>query len=497
MRTNSSPMFCVESSFPITIKAFIDQLGLDAKLYYLNPSIKFYSIVPSDNAPINSNCLFIPYQESDYECKKAVQHGALAILTDHVIGNLPCIVVPNMSDTLFRINQWLYSMCQFPAIMVAGSVGKTTLKRMVSCVLNTEKKAFCLQGNYNTMHGLCFSLQKIKLGTDLIVQEVDEKRKNSTRDCSKILKPDLVLLTNIAESHLDSYGSMDALTESFRGVTAGMDENGIVVINLDDKNSVAANFDRRIVSVGINNTEADCVATDIRESRHGIEFNVRYKNEAEHIRLSVHGIHNVYNSLMAYVVGRLKGISITNIKKGLLSFRNTGIRQNICKLGKTLVYADCYNSSATSVHFALLCFDSLPSGGRKKVAVLGDIAEIEHFEEDTYQRIASDLNASNIDVLVTCGIKSEMIHSFITRDMQKKHTRNKEELNQYLEILNRNGGGNYLFKASRVMELEKCIQSVFPNHYKRLNGCNSSLKVHIKQVPAQIKRRLNRWGRQL
>ena len=455
-----------EKLFPISIVDICNIINTDHVLYHLDPSERITGITVADNFGITEGCLFIPYKETDEQCAEAIRKGAAAILSDHEIGECPCLVAQDSELALYRICEWLREHIPQPALIVAGSEGKTTTKRMVASVLETEKRVFCVKDNYNTFQALCGSLQKIDTDSEYIVQEVDERRDNCPRNCSMILRPEIALVTNIAEAHLSYFGTIDALTDSFRGITSGMDENGIVIINGDNPNSINACFDAQIIRVGIYNRDCECTAADIRERRRGVEFDLSYGGETEHIRLSVHGEHNVYNAMMAFVVGKLKGISTADIRKGLSSYHNSGIRQNICQLGNTLIYADCYNASATSVRYALKCFDELPAGGRKKVAVLGDIAEIEGFEEDTYRRIAGYLDESGIDELVTCGKESERIHSYLKRDMGKKHTRDLSELNQYLKARKKQGGGNYLFKASRVMRLEKSIREVFPYHYK-------------------------------
>ncbi len=172
------------------------------------------------------------------------------------------------------------------------------------------------------------------------------------------------------------------------------------------------------------------------------------------------------------MVGRLEGVAPENIRKGLASYRNSGVRQNICSLGNTMIYADCYNASATSVGYAIRCFDQVASPKRKKVAVLGDIAEIEGYEEETYRKIALALDRSGVDMLVTCGKDSKMLHNFVTRDMIKKHTGDLSELNAYLKTVKK-GGGSYLFKASHFMKLEDSIREAFPLVYKKLRWIDS------------------------
>ena len=322
----------------------------------------------------------------------------------------------------------------------------------------------------------------------MIIQEVDESRKLNPSLCSKVLKPSVAMVTNIAEAHLGCWGSKEALTEQFLGITDGMKKDGVVIINADDQSCIDAGFNARIISVGINNPEADCRAERIKNSPNGTCFDLKYQDETVHVRLSVFGEHNVYNAMMAYVVGKQFGLKTSNILKGLKKYRNSGIRQNTIMHHGILVYADCYNASATSVEFALKCFDNITLRRLgKKAAVLGDIAEIEGFEEDTYCRVAAAIDKTGINTVVTYGEESKRILSAVKRDVEKIHTDNMDELVDTLKRLQKEHCRSFLFKASRVMELEKAIQYAFPKHNEIIEYPDRIVRTKVK-----IKRILRR-----
>ena len=174
--------------------------------------------------------------------------------------------------------------------------------------------------------------------------------------------------------------------------------------------------------------------------------------------------------MTAFVVGTLQGIRKQSILNGLKQFRNVGFRQNIIRIGNTVVYADYYNASSKSVSYAISCFCSLPSIRGKRVAVLGDIAEIEGYEESTYQEIAKAIDNSTIDILITYGTDSKMIQKFIKRDMEMQHCSSSEELNQCLKTLKNNQKCSFLLKASRSMYMENNMKAAFPAHYYLMRG---------------------------
>lgn len=451
-----------KSVFPISIGNLLKQLDVEYESSSDIDGFTVSSIVGAENASVVDGCLFIPYSESDETIVKLCSNKNVVVLSDHFIDGILCIVVSDIINVLKSICDWMGSYINIPSIIVTGSEGKTTTKRMIYNVMNTEYKTFCKIGNYNTLHALCCQLQEIPTGPEYIVQEVDESRYNNILYCSQILNPEIAVITNIAEAHLGALGSKDALIKTFLDIGCGLKDDGIIIINADDETSWGLDFDKKVISVGIKNKNADYLASNIISTDKGkTEFDIIHDGQSEHITLPVLGEHNVYDAMVAFVIGKLKGISTKNIKQALLNYRNSGFRQNICSFAGTTVYADCYNASLRSVSFAVKTFDSLKA--KRKVLVLGDIAELGEFAEDTYKGIADVINqTNNIDALITYGEDSAMINNYLTKDILSEHADTFSELDKKIRSMRLKGYNCWLFKASRTMKLEKNIKKAFP-----------------------------------
>lgn len=456
-----------EGLFPVTAGTLQKLLGPDCVLQGVEPDGIIRNIVPTVCTGVRTGSLFIPNSETDEVCADKVRQGAVAVLTDHPLPDTPTIVVPDRIEAMRRICSWMFEAINLPAIAVTGSTGKTSTKRMIYSVLKSKKQVFSMLGNNNTFYDLCYGLQLVELGHEMIVQEVDESRWHNIYNSSMVLKPRIAVVTNIAESHMGIVGSKEALIRTCKGITAGMPEDGIVLINGDDPDSLRAGFDRRVIRVGIQDQSCECTAQNIRTTPGGTRFDLCYEGNRVPIRLRVFGEHNVYNAMMAYLCGKLSGLNDRAIRRGLADFRNMGIRQNIVRVSGVTVYADCYNASLRSVGFALKCFCDLKIGKGKRMAILGDIAEIEGFEEETYRQIAALLDASTVDAVVTFGKDSKVIGEYLTRDLTWYHARSHRELKELLNQHKKEYRA-FLFKASRIMRLEDCVSEVFPKHYRRM-----------------------------
>lgn len=465
MKKKDTTILSAKGLLPLQASKLREILNGNCELRGVDPEWSFCDVVPTNCSQVRQGSLFIPLRETNEVCADKVRRGALAVLTDRNLPGIPTILVPDLGEALGRICAWMYEAIDLPAVVVTGSTGKTSTKRMINSVLRTRKRVYSELENNNTLYDFGVSLQRMDEGNEMIVQEVDESRRNNAFWFSKVLKPRIAVVTNIAESHMGHVGSKENLIRNFEAIASGMREDGIVIINGDDPDSLRANFCRRIIRVGIRDQSCECTAQNIRSRPGGTTFDLCYQGKRIAIRLRVLGEHNVYNAMMAYLVGKLSGMKDRDILRGLAGFRNMGIRQNILKLYGVTVYADCYNASLRSITYALKCFCELKIGRGKRVAILGDIGEIEGFEEETYRQIAALLDNSPMDAVITYGKDIKRVGDYMTGDLTWHHA---ESFGALVGILDQHKKEYraFLFKASRMMRLEECIQQVFPKHYR-------------------------------
>ncbi len=451
---------------PISVGELCTLLNCDARLVNVSPEAMITCISYGESyEPLGEGFLLICGPDDSSNVRR-MGNGGTALLTKHEIEGMPCIITEDVDYAVLQICTWMYNAIMLPSVVVSGSVGKTTTKRMVNMVLRKATTVFSTNQNHNMLKELCCYLQSVHADDQMLVWEVCENLPKDADYSSRALRPSIAVITNAGDSHLGTIiGGKEALLKSFQSITAGMGEDGVVIFNADDPDSRQIVFDRKTISVGIADYSADCVAYNITDTRKGTSFDLRFQDQVTHIDLFVFGTHNVYNAMMAFIVGALQGVDRKTIAKALRSYRNVGFRQNILRFGGVVVYADCYNASAKSVSSAIQCFCGLPGIQGKRIAVLGDISEIEGYEEQTYREIAEAIDASTIDILVTYGNKSAMIRDYVTRDIEMLHCANSKELDETLNIMKRRGKNAYLLKGSRAKRMETNLRSCFPWHY--------------------------------
>ena len=433
----------------------------------IDPDKKF-SMICCFEGVFLKDCLFVHYErDPDKVAKAAMSRGAAALLASHQIEDYPCIIVDDVLGALNTILRPLAERVHVPTTVITGSVGKTTTKNFVNCVYSAFERTFCNITNGNTFEYVGFELQRFDKKAKRFVQEVNESDPRNTHNASEVLKPEIALITNMDKSHIGELGSEENIMRAICEITDGMDEHGIVILNADDPNSRKATFRQRTVTVGIHDQSADCVASDLTPKADRIGFDVTYAGEKNHLVIPVTGTHNVYDAMMAFVAGRETGIPVETIRRGLLKYRPLGFRQNVYRANGNIIYADCYNASAKSIRSALEVLKMQPrKAGTRKIAILGDIGEIDGFKDEIYRDVARSVSESDADILITYGIDMAMVHEHLSRTLESYHETSMEALCGRIESV-RNKGDIFLFKASRSMHLEKAIKRSFPLAYAK------------------------------
>ena len=192
--------------------------------------------------------------------------------------------------------------------------------------------------------------------------------------------PTVAVILNIEADHLDFFKDLRDVEHSFRAFASRVPEDGYVVANLDDQNTMETlnGLDRRIVTFGLNR-EADVYAENIRYIGATTEFDVYYKGRLyTDVTLHVPGEHNVKNALAATAAAICLGVRPTAVKYGLAGFNGAGRRFEF--KGK-FNGADVYDDYAHHPGELKVLLDTVEKLGYKRTVLV--------FQPHTYSRTAA------------------------------------------------------------------------------------------------------------
>jgi UDP-N-acetylmuramate--alanine ligase len=250
-------------------------------------------------------------------------------------------------------------------VAIAGAHGKTTTTSMVANVLAQGglDPTMVIGGKVNALGS------HARLGRgDLLVAEADESDGSFLR-----LSPTIVAVTNLDREHLDHYGSMEKLYDSFLEFINKVPFYGLAVLCADDERlrSLLPRIVKRYQTYGLNEQPGmvpDFRATDISLRQWGSEFRAFFRGRnLGPFRLSIPGIHNVANSLVAIAVGIELDIPVDLIRKGLAAF--TGVERRFHLRGEKggIMVVDDYGHHPTEIKATIA---AAKQGWSRRVVVL-------------------------------------------------------------------------------------------------------------------------------
>lgn len=205
-------------------------------------------------------------------------------------------------------------------IAIAGAHGKTTTTAMTGLVLTEAgiDPTVVIGGRFAQFGS------HARIGhSEFLVAEADESDRSFL-----LLRPQVAVVTNIDEEHLESYRDFDGLVEAFGRFAESVPAEGVAVLCTDDSylQRLSGTIAARVASYGADDRTASIGALDIREDRRGSRATVvRRRDGGEHvlgeIALQVPGRHNVLNALAATTVALELGAPFAVIAKALGEFR--------------------------------------------------------------------------------------------------------------------------------------------------------------------------------
>ncbi len=221
------------------------------------------------------------------------------------------IPVIRRADMLAELMRMKYS------IAVSGAHGKTTTTSMIAKVLEDAglDPTVVVGGRIKGL-GTGAKLG----GSEYLVAEADESDKSFLK-----LFPTIAVITNIDEEHLDTYGDLDEIKDAFVQFAERVPFYGLVTVNLDDEGarSVLPRINKRIMTYGLSR-QADVHARDVELKGMASSYRAYYREHfLAKVDLQVPGIHNIKNSLSAFVVAIELEIPPDTVAKALSDF--TGV----------------------------------------------------------------------------------------------------------------------------------------------------------------------------
>lgn len=288
------------------------------------------------------------------------------------------LVVEDTLTALKQIAEAYRKTLTIPVIGITGSVGKTSTKEFVAGVLSEKYNVLKTQGNYNNEIGVPLTLLRIREEHEAAVIEMGISDFGEMHRLSKMARPDIAVITNIGQCHLENLGDRDGVLRAKTEIFDFMAEDGKICLNGDDDKlrTVAATEGRELRFFGIGEDAGKSVyATEVKsKGLWGSTAELHSaKGECFTAEVPLPGIHMVLNATAAACVAEWLGLTPEQIQEGVKKVAAVGGRNNLIPTEKYTLIDDCYNANPVSMKAGI---DLLCMADTATAAILGDMFEL-------------------------------------------------------------------------------------------------------------------------
>jgi UDP-N-acetylmuramoyl-tripeptide--D-alanyl-D-alanine ligase len=330
----------------------------------------------------------------------AVAKGAAAVVVhDAARGaklGVPVYVVDDTTRALGRLARYRRRAWGRPVIGVVGTNGKTSTKELVRAALGSRLRVHATVGNYNNLVGVPQTLFALPDDADIAVIEMGTNQPGEVAALRAIVEPDVVVVTSIAEEHLEGLGDLEGVLREEISACDGVPV-AITPASQPEVAEAARPRARRVVSAGLDAGDLRATRFDVAPDGCGV-----IELDGTDVRVPLRGVHNLRNAMLALAAAREAGISVADAARGIAAMPAPPMRVSFESHGAATVINDAYNSNPGSARAALELLEHA-GNGRQRVAVLGTMLELGPQADRLHDEIARVALAAPIDVVIGVG----------------------------------------------------------------------------------------------
>lgn len=434
-----------------------------------------------DSRAIAPGCAFValPGERADGHdfLAHALDRGARVLIVTRALGELdPGVAVALGSDAavvrvgdgvlaLQAMASWHRRRLHATVVGVTGSTGKTTTKDFLTSALSRGMRVVATEGNKNNDIGLPLTIMRAGGDTDVLVVEMGMRGLGQIARLAEVAAPDMGLVTNVGTSHIELLGTQDAVASAKGELVRAVSSGGAVFLNGDDaySDSLALDSKAPVTLYGLSERCAvRAVDVEVDETSRA-RFKLVTEQGETFVHLPLPGRHNVYNALAAAAVALRLAVPLDDVTAGIECTAVTGMRmQTLTTPDDLTIVNDAYNANPTSMRAAVETLSEMRVPGRR-IAVLGDMAELGSLSELAHFQIGEVIGGLPLDELVVVGERAARIADGAkARGFDRGHIVRCGSADQAIAHLSATveAGDAVLVKASRVMGLERVVEGL-------------------------------------
>jgi len=434
--------------------------------------------VVTDSREVSEGTLFVPIIGERVDAHRFIpdvlSQGAACVFSSDATIKAEAGAGIYVEDTLKALQDfaaWYRSQFSIPVIGITGSVGKTTTKEMIGAVMESHYKTVKTLRNLNSQIGVALMMFCLEDDTEIGVFEMGISMPGEMDRLVDIARPNTAVMTNIGVSHIGNLGSRENICAEKGKIITNFSENGVLYVcgNGDLEELSAENIPytncKGECETRYYGTEKECpyYGDNIQTTAEGQTFTFHYPGGKEQVELSVMGVHNVNNAIVALALAVQYDVPLAGAKQALKAYQPIAMRGVIKEVKGVHIIDDTYNASPDSINSNLhALFDYSATGA--KIAILADVLELGERSKELHEGIGEYIleekkKNRELSLLVTVGTEAKYISDYVAErsDIPVIHCADKEEAVK--EVAARMKAGDWiLVKGSRGMHMDEVVE---------------------------------------
>ena len=424
--------------------------------------------VSTDTRTMQAGAVYLALKGTNYnghdfvESAEKAQASAI-IASEEVSTSLPVIYVDDTKLALGQLASAVKREVAPKTIAITGSSGKTTVKEMCAAILERKGNVLATHGNFNNDIGVPLTLLRLEKHHEYAVIELGANHLGEIAYTSNLVKPDVATITNAAAAHLEGFGSLLGVARAKSEIFKGLDKEGVAIINADSQFAdfwISKLRHQRVQTFSSSqDSVADFTAEDVIIDLDGCaSFELCTAQGKVMIDLTVPGVHNVSNALVAAALTMHLGATLENVRDGLLAMQQVKGRLNVKTLGEQVrLLDDTYNANVASVNAAI---DTLSSFSGINILILGDMKELGEKARFYHEKVGEYALSKGVDYLYSFGVLSQSASAVF--DKNGAHFNDVGSLVQAIEkeLQSEQRDISILVKGSRSSKMERVVEAI-------------------------------------
>jgi UDP-N-acetylmuramoyl-tripeptide--D-alanyl-D-alanine ligase len=334
--------------------------------------------VKADSREVGPGDLFVALNTGVRYVEEARARGAATLVPDE------------QELALATLAALIRSRSRAQVVAVVGSTGKTSTKDILAALCTPHAETIWSERSLNNEIGLPLTILRLEPDTEVLVAEMGMRGLGQIAELCDIARPTIALVTSIGPEHLELVGTVEKVAEANAEAIAALPPGGQAVVPAH-----APELEPYLRRDDIEVRRFDRADLEF-ENGHGT---FRIDGRVVELDLPFTQRHQAVNTLAALHAYAALGLPLDRAAAGVMGIELSPWRgEELALPGGGFVVNDAYNANPDSMRAALLHLAER-AGTRRRVAILGEMAELGDSSEGFHLRIGELADELDVEVI--------------------------------------------------------------------------------------------------